>query len=771
MVCMSKSIVGFDVSAASRTTSRAAALWALSLVSALMVSSAAHAADQSGMLVGAGETGNPHVMTLSGTNGQIKSSFFAFNIAFKGGVPVAQGDVNGDGVVDVIVGSAKDQSTVRVFDGRNPNTVLFDFVAFENFTGGAFVASGDVNADGKDDIIVGAGPGGGPIVRVYSGGTGQVLRAFYAYDPQFRGGVRVAAADVDGDGRDDVITGAGPDAGPHVRVIRVSDLAILHNFFAFASDFRGGVYVAGGDINNDNKADIIVGAGEGGGPHVRIFSGTNTQELKSFFAFSTSFRGGVRVGATDKQRTGKTNIITGTGPGASQVVEYDVSSAPRPVSAYSVFNGFTGGVYVSGMSFPSPVLPTATPTRTPTATSTPTRTPTVTSTPTGTPVATGTPTPTPTPTTGSVTPPVPPTSAATFTPTPTKTPASTATPLPTTPANSPLVLQLDGVYNNGDGTYTAYISYSNASGNAVTIPLGNGQSGARNFVSPGSANRGQPTVFKAGSQRGAAQLTFGGESLTWTIATEGTAPVSVSFSASSLALAPLEPLAECVHPTDSGGFNAVMGYRNPNPIEIKVPIGASNKFTPGALDRAQPDTFIPGLVSGAFSVSTATALEWKLGGKTASIGSNTKTCECPTVGGAALKTMINTSAEQITDTANKAATLLQSVSKADAARAKKRAATSLAAAKSALNTMPASIRSCPAVPAGCSTIDEQASIDATTAHFNTTLKLVKRVVARTFYLRKKKVERKDPLITKAEQQSKVGLSEVAKIPRFRTSCK
>src|SRR5215203_1781986 len=84
--------------------------------------------------------------------------------------------------------------------------------AFPWFLGGINVTLGDINGDGVMDVIVGAGagPDGGPHVRVFSGTDLSELASFYAYDPSFAGGVTVAAADVDGDGRADIITGAGP---------------------------------------------------------------------------------------------------------------------------------------------------------------------------------------------------------------------------------------------------------------------------------------------------------------------------------------------------------------------------------------------------------------------------------------------------------------------------------------------------------------------------------------------------------------------------------
>ena len=138
------------------------------------------------------------------------------------------------------------------------------------------MAAGDVNGDGQTDIITGAGPGGGPHVRVFDGASLAEIRSFLAYQcdpvagPCFGGGVSVAAGDVNGDGRADIVTGAGPGGGPHVRVFDGATGAELAGFFAYDPAFTGGVLVAAGDVNGDGLAEIITGRGAGGGPHVSV---------------------------------------------------------------------------------------------------------------------------------------------------------------------------------------------------------------------------------------------------------------------------------------------------------------------------------------------------------------------------------------------------------------------------------------------------------------------------------------------------------------------
>ena len=204
------------------------------------------------------------------------SSFYAYDPAFTGGVNVAAGDVTGDGVADVITGAgAGGGPYVRIFSlaGGAPTEVANFFAYDPAFPGGVSVAAGDVTGDGVAEIITGAGPGGGPHVRAFSlaGNVVTEVASFFAYDPAFLGGVHVAAADLTGDGVAEIITGAGPGGGPHVRALSFTrGLTELGGFFAYDPAFVGGVVVASQDVTGDGVAEIITGAGPGGGPHVRV---------------------------------------------------------------------------------------------------------------------------------------------------------------------------------------------------------------------------------------------------------------------------------------------------------------------------------------------------------------------------------------------------------------------------------------------------------------------------------------------------------------------
>ncbi len=184
----------------------------------------------------------------------------------------------------------------------------------------------DFNGDGVPDLLAGAGPGAGPHVKLIDGATGAELFSFYAFDETFLGGVNVATADIDGDGRLDMIVAASPGAGPHVKVFSGATGAELRSYFAFDERFAVGVNVAGGDFDGDGFGDIIAGAGPGAGPHVKVFSGRTGLELASFYAFAEDFHGGVFVGAADFDRDGRVDIIAGAGPDGEPLVRVYVGS-------------------------------------------------------------------------------------------------------------------------------------------------------------------------------------------------------------------------------------------------------------------------------------------------------------------------------------------------------------------------------------------------------------------------------------------------------------
>ena len=211
-------------------------------------------------------------------------------------------------------------SQVTVVDPETGEKRFDNLTPFPGYGGGLSVAAGDVNGDGVADIVVGAGLGGGPVVVVYDGVTGEEITRFFAYEQETRSGVQVAVGDINGDGFADIVTGTGVGGGPRVQVFSGKDFSQLLNYFAYEESFRGGVTVAAADTNGDGFADIITGTGPGGAPRVTVTSGKDLAVRADFFAFDENLRGGVAVAAGDVNGDGVADFVVATGSGSQTLV-------------------------------------------------------------------------------------------------------------------------------------------------------------------------------------------------------------------------------------------------------------------------------------------------------------------------------------------------------------------------------------------------------------------------------------------------------------------
>ena len=299
--------------------------------------------------VGTISTSNGSGFKLYSADNSISTTITPFK-GFYGEIRVSSNsDFDGDGVNDIVAAAGPGGGPrVSIFSGANAN-VLLDFFAYNtSFSGGVFVASGDVTGDGVADLVTGAGATGGPHVIVWDGGslTNHSLTpkaSFFAYSPTFLGGVTVATGDLNGDGVREIITGAGIGGGPQVNVYSSGNFSLLHTFFAYDTRFAGGIFVAAGDLTGDHHAEIITGTGQGGDAKVNLFDGQNFQKLGSFSPYQQGYNGAVHVSATDYYGTGKQNIITGAGNNIGQnpnvkIFDFDTTLLD------SIFTGNSTGI-------------------------------------------------------------------------------------------------------------------------------------------------------------------------------------------------------------------------------------------------------------------------------------------------------------------------------------------------------------------------------------------------------------------------------------------
>lgn len=239
-------------------------------------------------------TGSPEVKVWD-QEGNLITSFYAYAPNFSGGVNIALGDVNGDGALEIVTTPAsKGGAHVRVFDWNG--TVVGQFFADIKSTKGVgmSVSAADIDSDGKDEIILGAGAGLEPYVKVYNG-KGEKQFQWLAFARSQTQGLSIAAlsANHSQDRLPKIIASLSRGARPEVRVFDTAGRK-LNAWNAFPSGFLGGVSVATVNYDGSGTFDIVVGAGPGGGPHVRVMTQAGAVR-DQWFAYDTKFRGGVRV--------------------------------------------------------------------------------------------------------------------------------------------------------------------------------------------------------------------------------------------------------------------------------------------------------------------------------------------------------------------------------------------------------------------------------------------------------------------------------------------
>jgi FG-GAP repeat len=244
--------------------------------------------------------------------------------------------VNGDGKRDIVLSAdTPDGTEVKAVDVDGVQLADF-YVLDASIVPGASVAAGDLDGDGKAEIVLGGGPTTAPWPPVANGpdqrvavyeADGTEAHRLDAYPGLFQGGVRVGLADVLGDSRPEMITAPGPGTPPEVEVwsqhwVNGQDRGTrLGHFLAFDSAFHGGVSLATGAVDGGSRAEIVTGSGAGRVAEVRVFDAAGN--LLYHFAPFDNYDGGISVGAGDVDADGRAEIVVGTLTAPARIRVFD----------------------------------------------------------------------------------------------------------------------------------------------------------------------------------------------------------------------------------------------------------------------------------------------------------------------------------------------------------------------------------------------------------------------------------------------------------------
>lgn len=190
-------------------------------------------------------------------DGQLFMKEYPYGAMYEGELRVALGDLNGDRKLEIYVAPSPGYPAPIKIYTRHGRKMFNDWYPFgTSYNGGYSLAVGNLDGGLRSELIVGAGSGVEPKVYVYNYDR-DLLFNWYAFETWFRGGVNVASGDVDADDVDEIVVGAGPGKDPIIGVFNKSGEIKFPFFTAFSSLSKPGIEVRVLDVDFDGKDDIV----------------------------------------------------------------------------------------------------------------------------------------------------------------------------------------------------------------------------------------------------------------------------------------------------------------------------------------------------------------------------------------------------------------------------------------------------------------------------------------------------------------------------------
>jgi hypothetical protein len=286
-----------------------------------------------------------------------------FGNSYTGAVRVAVGDVTGDGVTDVVAvtnGSGSRPARLAVIDGETHGLVSTPLLVPTTYRGVLSVAVGDVTGDGTADVALGLDHNG-PRAVVYRGGDFAKLADFRAATKNnFKGRTAVALGDVNDDGRDDLVVAGWYSNGSRVFGFRGDTLAAgvtpvaAFTGFSIGAPLNNGMHLAVGDVNGDGFADLVCGAYSATAARVQVFSGQSLAQnntlakIADFTPVGSVGSSGARVALHDLDGDGALDVLASSGELVTGFKggTLPATGLPPQLFAFDPHAAVAGGVWV-----------------------------------------------------------------------------------------------------------------------------------------------------------------------------------------------------------------------------------------------------------------------------------------------------------------------------------------------------------------------------------------------------------------------------------------
>ena len=159
----------------------------------------------------------------------------------------------------------------------------------KNMKSGVNLVAADLDGDRKDEVVVIPEAGSPSNIKIFGLRKGKMkllTPQITAWSKKFLGGGNLAAADLNGDGKEEVLVSIASRGGPQIKILGINRLGrysfIRPGFFAFDKDMKKGIDIAALDINGDGSDEIVASVAGDGKPLIRIFTADGSKKLKEF---------------------------------------------------------------------------------------------------------------------------------------------------------------------------------------------------------------------------------------------------------------------------------------------------------------------------------------------------------------------------------------------------------------------------------------------------------------------------------------------------------